>query len=190
MNRLWWLALGLTLFMTMTRAENALQVAEIPSAAGSFEQDDICREHSGRYEILGDCIQGECQPSERSFRNVIGAKYPPPSMKFSKEDRRYVDFSYDGLRTLNARIVIGDYITDWKSQDFACENGWLRLSRRSEGSAEGSSTKVDIATYFRRNDTGDLVALRAVSGRTSILFGLLWADIDEKNWIIFRRTAK
>jgi len=90
--------------------------------------------------------------------------------------------------TINAKVTIGKFITNWETGGFVCDQGWLKLSRRSEGGAEGNNTVVEITSYLRKNTEGDLIVFQTVKGRTTNLFGLARSNIDDSAWLRFKRV--
>lgn len=166
------------------------ELLDIPTAVGKLIVSDICPDLSGRYMTLGECVVGRCESLASSLRYILNIPYPPQNMRFSKEERRYADLSFDNDNTLSARIVIGSHVTKWETRDFTCEQGWLKLSRYNEGSSEGNNTKVSIVTYLHRNAEGNLIVFRKVQGRTSNLFGLVWSNIDDQGWLLFRHSEE
>lgn len=158
-----------------------------PVKAGNFNKGDSCKSLHGRYLPKGECLGGIC-PSQSTLLDVLGTRYPPPGTPFNKNDERYVDIFFDENGGLNAKVVIGRFVTGWEASGFACEKGWLKLSRRSEGGTEGNDTRVDITSYLRKNAEGDLVVFQTVKGRTTNLLGLARSDIDDQAWIVFTRV--
>ncbi|MDO9458802.1 MAG: hypothetical protein Q7N95_01585 [Alphaproteobacteria bacterium] len=176
--------LGMLFTQTACAAEQALSRA--PAKAGNFDNGDLCKSLYGRYLPKGECLSGNC-PLQSTLLDVLGTRYPPPGTPFNKGDERYVEIFFGANGNLNAKVVIGGFITSWEAGGSACDQGWLKLSRRSEGGAEGNDTRVDITIYLRKNTEGDLVVFQTVKGRTTNLFGLAQSNIDDQAWIVFKR---
>lgn len=161
----------------------------VPMEVGRFVVADKCPRLTGRYMTKAECVGSECDAAVLSLSYILRVPYSPPqNMRLSTEDKRYADLFFDGDQELKAQIVIGDYIRDWESRDFVCEEGWLKLSHSSESRAEGDRTKANVTSYLRHNTEGDLVVFHIVQGRTSNLFGLAWSNINVQNWLIFRHS--
>lgn len=175
-------------FLVFSTCAISNQLPDIPQRAGKFVVDDKCPRLTGRYMTAGECIDGRCESLASSLRYILSIPYPPQSMRFGKEDKRHADLFFDDGDTFRAQIAIGGYVTKWETHDFTCEQGWLKLSRHNEGGAEGNYTKVNIMTYLRRNTAGDLIVFRKVQGRTSNLFGLVWSNIDDQGWLVFKQA--
>jgi len=157
-----------------------------PAKAGSFGDDTSCKYLAGRYLPKGECLSATCL-SQSSLLDVLGTKYPPPGTVFNKDDDRHVDLFFGESGTINAKVSIGKFVTNWETIGFTCDQGWLKLTRHSEGGAEGNDTRVDITSYLRKNMEGDLVVFQTVKGRTTNLFGLARSNIDDQAWIVFKR---
>jgi len=178
------IALSLLLAQTACAADSALPRS--PAKAGNYDNDTSCKGLPGRYLPKGECLSATC-PSQSSLLDVLGTKYPPPGTAFNKDDDRHVDLFFGGSDTINAKVTIGRFTTNWETSSFTCEQGWLKLGRRSEGGTEGNDTRVDITSYLRKNAEGDLVVFQTVKGRTTNLFGLARSNIDDQAWIVFKR---
>lgn len=164
---------------------------EMPPAAGKFAASNKCPRLIGRFLTKGECLSGVCEAAVLSLSYILSVPfYPPQNMQFGKDDRRYADLSIDDSNTLRADLAIGDYVTKWETQDFTCQQGWLKLTRLSEGGAEGNHTKAVIVSYLRQNIKGDLIVFHKVQGRTTNFFGLVSSNIDDQGWLVFKQDEK
>lgn len=161
-----------------------------PPSVGEFLVDDSCSQLTGRYMTAGECVAGRCESFVSSLRYILGISYPSQNLRFSKQEKRHTYLSFADGDKLQAKIIIGDYVTNWETGDFTCEQGWLKVSRFSESGSEGNHTRVRITNYLRRNTRGDLVVLSTVHGRTSNLFGLVWSNIDDEGWLVFKQAEQ
>lgn len=179
------IAISLLLSQAASAADTVLPGS--PARAGSFDNDASCKRLMGRYMPKGECLSATCS-SQSSLLDVLGTRYPPPGTAFNKDDDRHVDLFFRGSDTINAEVTIGKFTTNWEASSFTCAQGWLKLSRRSEGSSEGNDTRVEITSYLRKNTEGDLIVFQTVQGRTTNLFGLARANIDDSAWLRFKRV--
>jgi hypothetical protein len=120
------------------------------------------------------------------LENVLGAPYL--QAPYNPDNALYADIVFkNDVSQLSASIHVGSRSQKWITRSLVCEQGWLRLRRRSEGGTEGNDTRVDITSYLRKNVEGDLVVFQTVKGRTTNLFGLARSNIDDQAWIVFKR---
>lgn len=141
---------------------------------------------SGTYALLGKLVSGRTSsPVDLELENVLGAPYL--QAPYNLNNKLYAEiFFKDDLSRFQADIHVGSRSQKWVTQSFVCEQGWLKLSRRSEGGAEGNNTVVDITSYLRKNTDGDLIVFQTVKGRTTNLFGLARSNIDDRAWLRFK----
>lgn len=162
----------------------------LPTQAGNVDLEvrSDCPVLSGKFVLLGKLISGRTSsPSDLELENVLGAPYLQAT--YNPKNKLYADISFgDDMSQFQAEIFVGARSLKWSTKSFACEQGWLKLTRRSEGGSEGNTTKVNISSYLRKNTEGDLVVFQTVKGRTSNLFGMVWSNIDDQSWLIFKRT--
>lgn len=146
-----------------------------------------CPVLSGKYALLGKLASGRISsPVDLELENVLGAPYLQAPYKSGNALYAEINFNNDASQ-LQANLHVGSRSQKWVTQSFFCDQGWLRLSRRSEGGTEGNDTQVDITSYLRKNVEGDLVVFQTVKGRTTDLFGLARSTIDDQAWIVFKR---
>lgn len=147
-----------------------------------------CPVLSGTYALLGKLVSGRTSsPVDLELENVLGAPYL--QAPYSPNNKLYAEiFFKDDLSRFQADIHVGSRSQKWVTQSFVCEQGWLKLSRRSEGGSEGNDTRVDITSYLRKNAEGDLIVFQTVKGRTTNLFGLARSNINDSAWLRFKRV--
>lgn len=179
--------IALSLLLSQAACATDTVLPGIPARAGSFDNDASCRHLMGRYMPKGECLSAMCS-SQSSLLDVLGTRYPPPGTAFNKDDDRHVDLFFEEGGAINAKVTIGKFNTNWEANSFVCDQGWLKLSRRSEGGSEGNDTQVEITSYLRKNTEGDLIVFQTVKGRTTNLFGLVRASIDDSAWLRFKRV--
>lgn len=162
----------------------------VPEKLGEVDSNlkDGCPVLSGTYALLGKLVSGRTSsPVDLELENVLGAPYL--QAPYNPNNKLYAEIIFkDDMSHFQADIHVGARSKTWVTQAFTCDQGWLKLSRRSEGGAEGNNTVVDITSYLRKNTEGDLIVFQTVKGRTTNLFGLARANIDDSAWLRFKRV--
>jgi hypothetical protein len=147
-----------------------------------------CPVLSGTYALLGKLVSGRTSsPVDLELESVLGAPYL--QAPYNPNNKLYAEiFFKDDMSRFQVDIHVGSRSQKWLTQSFVCDQGWLKLSRRSEGGSEGNDTRVEITSYLRKNTEGDLIVFQTVKGRTTNLFGLARANIDDSAWLRFKRV--
>ena len=181
---------GMLISSSGSTDETAFSVPSPPILVGTFHLalGNKCSELSGSFVLLGKPVSGRVSsPMDLELESVLGAPYL--QVAYDPANKLYADISLKNeAHQLNVEIFAGPRSVKWSTQDYTCEQGWLKLSRYSAGGSEGNKTKVNITSFMRKNTAGDLVVFRTVKGRTSNLFSLVWSNIDDEDWLVFKQA--
>jgi hypothetical protein len=181
---------GMLVFSSCFSNESMSLISSPPIEAGKFnpEIEDRCSNLTGSYVLLGKLVSGRVSsPMDLKLQSVLGAPYLRAA--YDPANRLYADiFLRSEIHQIEAEIFVGPHMAKWSTQDYVCEQGWLKLSRKTNSGSEGNNTEVNIISYLRKNIAGDLVVCQRVKGRTSNLFGLVWANIDDESWLVFKQV--